>query len=467
LNYILSITVIAIFIGCAPKTTEIKEDVVVEKEIIIEHSSVAEIIPVIKTDDNPVMQDGEIYDLKNIPQDVEYYTKSIRSLPVLYKKQKEYEKNYFKVWNIDKHEDSLRVSKWAFAIHKTSNSFGGNFQPIKQSFFDDMYKKANFEEYGTKNLKAITIKEIDIRAFPTIKPLYRDPSIAGEGYPFDYLQNSTIHANKPIFISHYSLDKEWAFVFSSFTSGWVKSNDLVILDSKYTDIWQQAQQVSIIKEGIAIYDTNNNFLFNSKIGMMFALIEEDSKSFTVLSVSSYKNSKPLFLKSKISKKIANKGPLKFTKRNISDIIKEVSKTYYGWGGLNGQRDCSSMLRDFYAPFGIWLPRNSSKQSKIGKSTDLEKFTPKEKETFIKEKAVAFKTLIYKKGHIMLYVGTYKGEPIVFHNIWGIKTRENDIEGRLVVAKPIYSTLKIGQYQKNYDSDAMLLKRVKSLNIVTR
>ena len=100
--------------------------------------------------------------------------------------------------------------------------------------------------------------------------------------------------------------------------------------------------------------------------MMFALIDENKNEYTVLSVSSYKHNKPLFLKSKISKNISTNKILKFTKENLNMIVREVSKTNYGWGGLYGQRDCSSMLRDLYAPFGIWLPRNSSRQAKIGK-----------------------------------------------------------------------------------------------------
>ena len=401
MKYLFFVLPCLVFFGCSSKDIEVKEEISTEKEIIIEDSSAMGILPSVKIDNIMELDNGEVYDLKNIPQSSEYYTQFIRSKNILYKTQKEYEKNYFNVWNIDKHPDSLNASRWAFALHKVTNSFGDNLQPLEQDFFDKIYDNANFGDYNTLNIKAISLKETDIRAFPTLKPLFRDPSKAGEGYPFDYLQNSTVHANKPLFISHYSKDREWAFIFTSFTSGWIKSNELVVLDSKYTDIWQKAEQVNIIKEDEPIYDTNGDFLFKSKIGMMFALIEEDSDTYTILSVSSYKNSKPLFLKSKISKTIANKGTLKFTKDNLNKIIKEVSKTNYGWGGLYGQRDCSSMLRDLYSPFGIWLPRNSSKQAAVGKVIQLDKLDPEDKLLTIKENAIPFETFLYKKLHILL------------------------------------------------------------------
>jgi len=467
LKYLFFILLSLVFIGCSSKSIQSVEKISIQKEIIVTHPKLTTVTPVIKIDNNVDLDNGKIYDLEHISQDVNAYLKYINSKSSLYNSQKNYEKMYFSVWNMKKHKDSLNAARWAFAIHKTTNSYGENLQPLKKDFFEKTYKNSNFKEYKTKNIKAITIRETNIRAFPTIKPLYRDPSLSGEGYPFDYLQNSTIHANKPILISHFSQDKEWAFVFTSFTSGWIKTNELVVLNSKYTDLWQKAQQVSIIKEGVPIYDINGNFLFKSKIGMMFALISEDENSYTILNVSSYKNYKPLFLKSKISKDIANKGTLKFTKNNLKNIINEVSKTNYGWGGLNEQRDCSSMLRDLYAPFGIWLPRNSSKQANVGKIIKLNHLSEDEKISIIKEKAIPFETFLYKKGHVMLYVGIYKNDIIIFHNMWGIKTNKDGVEGRIVIGRPIFSTLEVGKYQKYYDKDAKLLRKLRSINIFTR
>lgn len=409
----------------------------------------------------------DIYDLQNIPQDVSYFAKNIDKNISFYEIQKKYEQRYFSMWNIEKPKEGLISVKWPFFSFRAGKSYGENLQPLEQSFFDTMLNNANFDTYATLNAKAVTLKEVSLRSFPTIKPLLKDPSLAGEGFPFDYLQNSTVHANEPILVSHYSKDREWAYVFSNFASGWIKTNEFAILEKKHIEAWQNAQQVAITKEDEPIYDSEGNFLYKSKIGMMFALISEDEETYTVLTVSSYKNSKPLFFKSKIYKNIATKEIMKLDENNLIAVIKEVSKTNYGWGGMYEQRDCSSMLRDMFTPFGIWLPRNSFQQSKIGNVISLSGLSDEEKIKVIKEKAVPFQTILYKKGHVVLYVGTYNDEIIVFHNTWGIKTKKDGVEGRVVIGKSVFSSLNIGKYLENYDKESSMLKNLVSMNILTQ
>jgi hypothetical protein len=408
----------------------------------------------------------EIYDLVNIPQDAEYFSKFIDNNNTIYDIQRKYNTRYFSVWNIDKPRESIESIVWPFIAFTPPGSYGENLQLHKQSFFDEMIRSANFQEYATLNKKGLTLREVNLRAFPTIKPLLRDPTLAGEGFPFDYLQNSTVHANSPIFISHYSEDKEWAYVFSSFASGWIKADEFVILEDDDRELWQSAQQIYIIKEGVAIYDASEDFLYKSKIGMSFAIISEDETSYKVLTVASHIGSRAIYSSSIISKEIATKEPLNLSVENLPNIVKEVSKTNYGWGGMYEQRDCSSMLRDMYTPFGIWLPRNSYQQSRVGKVISLKDMDEEEKIKVIKENGVPFQTLLYRKGHIVLYVGTYNDDIVVFHNTWGIKTKKDGVEGRLVVGRAIFSTLKLGKELKYYDEKSELLKNITSMNIIT-
>ena len=142
----------------------------------------------------------EICDLVEIPQDVSFFTKELNSSVGIYSIQKKYEKYYFNVWNDSVPRESVEDIKWQYEYFKYGNSYGENLQLLEQSFFDEMLEDANFDSFGSVNKKAISLKHLNIRAFPTDKPLLRDPKKAGEGFPFDYLQNSTVHANKPLFI---------------------------------------------------------------------------------------------------------------------------------------------------------------------------------------------------------------------------------------------------------------------------
>jgi len=407
-----------------------------------------------------------VQDLLDIPQNIEFYTRGVKSKNIS-NPEIEYKKLYYGMWNIKRPKESLEGIKWPFRYFEKKQNYAENLLPIKKDFLNNMYNESNFNKYLTINKKALTLQYSNIRALPTSRPLLSNPALAGEGFPFDYVQNSSINANTPVFVSHYSKNKQWVFIFSSFAYGWLKSSEVLPLDDESAKKWQNAKQVFVIKEGVSLFTKSGNALFNTRIGMLFPLINEEKDSYTVLSASINRDTNKIFNKSTIQKDTVSKHILKINETNLNNIIKEISKTNYGWGGIYEQRDCSSTLMDLYSPFGIWLPRNSSQQSKIGEVIDISTLNESDKIKTIKEKAIPFKTFLYKKGHIMLYTGIYNNKIIIFHNTWGIKTKDGEKEGRFIIGRPIFSTLKIGKELKHYDKGAELLKNMRSINIITR
>jgi len=420
--------------------------------------------PALKVRKNVAPKKESVTEIKLIDQIISHYTKGINRGFI--STQEAYEKRYFKPWRLKGLDISKEDAMWAHTTFNAQNSYGENLLPREKSFFDEMLENANFDAFSTLNQRAISLRELNVRAFPTKRPLLRDPKSVGEGFPFDYLQNTTVAPNKPLLISHYSKDRAWVFVESSFAYGWVESRNIAIIEKKYTDIWQEAQQLFFIKENEPIFTTENDFLFKSKVGLMLPIIQEQKGSFKILTISNYKHSKAYYIQSVVSKDIVHKGIMEFNAKNIETILSEVSKVNYGWGGIYGQRDCSSLLRDFFAPFGVWLPRNSSQQAKVGKVISLEGLSDDEKLAAIKKEALPFETLLYKKGHIVLYVGTFNGKVVVFHNTWGVKTKHDGVEGRYLIGKPIFSTLELGEELDDFDSESSLLKEIESMNILT-
>ena len=417
----------------------------------------------VKTNEVQVQEQEIVEDLSLIPQDPAYFATDVNNSYI--GDIDTFVEKYFRAWKIDKISIDKNEATWAYTYDKNS-SYTYTLQPIEENFFKTIKENSNMEEFATLNQKGLSLKLLNMRALPTEKPIFLDPAIAGEGYPFDYLQNTSLAPNKPVLISHYSKDKEWVFIECSFGFGWVKANDVVVIKPQYTQAWQEAQQIFFTKDGEPIYDQKGNYLFDSRVGMVLPLIDEDQESYTVLTVSKSKANKALYLSSKISKQIAHKGILEFNNQNVADLLKELQKGKYGWGGIYEQRDCSSTLRDFYTPFGLWLPRNSSVQGSIGDVFVVEEFSNEQKTEFIREKAKPFKTFVYKKGHIALYVGSYNNQPIIFQNGWGVKTKKDGIEGRFLVAQPVFSTLEIGKNLNEFDSNASMLSQMKSINTIT-
>ena len=132
----------------------------------------------------------------------------------------------------------------------------------------------------------------------------------------------------------------------------------------------------------------------------------------------------------------------------------------------GHRDCSSMTKDFFTPFGIYLKRNSFGQREAGRYIEIKGLSQEEKKHQIIEKGMPFLTLIYAKGHIMLYVGMKDKEPLIFHNIWGIKTlKDNDKEDRFIIGKTVITTLELGKDLPNYMQRDNLLSKIEGIVIL--
>ena len=405
-----------------------------------------------------------LLDLSKVPQEASFYTQNINEKKI---SSEDFFKKYFRVWNIQAPSEKLESIMWAHKSFTPQNSYGENLQPLTQEFFDALLTNSNFSEFATLNKKALSLNLLNMRVFPTEKPIFKDPNKAGEGFPFDYVQISSVAANKPLLVSHYSKDKKWVFVESSFAFGWVESKEIAFVQNEDTKLLQSKEQVFITKEGIPIYSEDDQFLFYSRIGMLFALVDEDDKSYTLLSPLRDKNAKAIFTNSKILKKDANRGALAFNGKNIQKILEEIYPSKYGWGGMYGERDCSSTLRDFYTPFGLWLPRNSYMQAQKGVKISLVNLSDEEKKNIINKEAIPFQTLLYKQGHIVMYVGTYNDEIIVFQNVWGVKTKRDGIEGRFIVGKTIFSTLELGKELQEFDQQSSLLKNLKSMNLLAQ
>jgi hypothetical protein len=127
-----------------------------------------------------------------------------------------------------------------------------------------------------------------------------------------------------------------------------------------------------------------------------------------------------------------------------------------------------MIRDYMTPFGVWLPRNSAQQAKKGEIVSFKDMNNSQKLTTIKEKGIPFETIIYKKGHVLLYVGTVDDTVLVMHNIWGIRTKDKmGIKGRVIVGRAVVSTLELGSEIENFDPENMLLNTITSMNVFTR
>ena len=138
---------------------------------------------------------------------------------------------------------------------------------------------------------------------------------------------------------------------------------------------------------------------------------------------------------------------------------------YGWGGYLFNRDCSLAMRDLFVPFGVWLPRNSSAQAKAWQFISFVKASPSGKESIIKDEGVPFATLLWLRGHITLYIGEYKGEPVMFHNVWGVRTNDGNGEGRHIIGRAVVTSLQPGAELPNVRRENLILSRLQGMSVL--
>ncbi len=368
------------------------------------------------------------------------------------KETNDYIKKYFIPWNQNKVTYTVEDATWGFA-YKQKTIYLENHIQASQEWFDKQIENSNFENYNTILKKAITLKNSDIRVFPTSSPMFYNPKKLGEGFPFDYNQNSAIKINTPIFLSHYSKDRAWVYMQSNSVGGWIKVNDIAIVDEEFIQGFKTNNYAVAIEEKFPIYD--NSFREYVKVATIFPKFQDKyiiaKKDISNKAIITYITIKPSSVES---------IPLEFNSNNRIKIAKSLLDEPYGWGGLLNNRDCSSFTQDFFIPFGKFLSRNSKAQTKNGKYHDISNFSKKEKKEYIKQNGIPFSTLVYLKGHIMLYVGIKNNEPLVMHNMWSVRLKNKwGKKARHIIGKATITTLEPGKELKDFDENNNVLRQV--------
>lgn len=369
--------------------------------------------------------------------------------------KKQFKRKYFRPWDIKDFSYEKRFSIWGINAIKKRKFYGENKKLIDSKLINEIVKNSNFDNFNSSKKRAITIKNSSLRTLPSSKPFFKKST----NYPFDYSQNSSIKANQPLFISHFSLDKAWIFVESAFAIGWISLNDIAYVDENFVQNFTDKELLIVTKEKTAIYNSWDNFLFYAKMGSIFPLIETHKDYYEVFQTNKDEMFNGKLNIIKISKKQAQIHPLEFNKKELNSVLNELLDEKYGWGGMYQNRDCSSMVRDFFIAFGVWLPRNSAVQSRYLKYVDISKLPPKEKEQKIIEIAVPFETILYLKGHIMLYLGEFENQAFVMHNTWGGGVKFKDSKKKIIYGKTLISSLYLGSHLEKVDTSELLIHKV--------
>lgn len=395
---------------------------------------------------------SEVRDVTVIPQDHSAHINYIPEEEVLLPRESQtklnddYDKTFFSVWhNLQPVHSSSEKLSLIFHNFALKPGYGENKKKHSSIWLKRLEQNASLKNFPNTLKPAITTRHTNLRMLPSLGPHFYRSGGDIDGWPFDNLQISSVAADTPILICHLSADKTWALVETSFAFGWIPVEDCARVSEDFIKTWESGRYAVVVKDKSSVFDEKGYVNIRTSLGQIFPVVNAMPDELEILIAATDENNQAIIKHGFVSRRIMDIKPLTFTHTNAVKIANELIDEPYGWGGLYGNRDCSSMTRDFFTPFGIWLPRHSEDQAKKrGTYIDLQSHTPEQKEKIILEQGIPYLSLLWRRGHVMLYIGQENGRALIFHNVWGLRTLDaNGQEGRKIIGKAVITTLSPG------------------------
>lgn len=387
--------------------------------------------------------DYEIADVRNLPQrfgpGIPFVLDRVPDASCRQSFLDEFLRNYYSPWVGDRPISDLPRSAATMREHCRREWYGENRRKVPGKDLEQILANCDLEGFPSMKRGAVAIVPTSLRVLPTGRPFLEK----ADDFPFDKLQNAGLKLNEPVRVLHLSRDGVWAFAETADANGWVPSRDIAFVDEGLAAGRMGRPLLVFVRDSVPLREGGGLSARTARFGTLLPIFGEDKDGFTVSVAASGGHDAREFL-ARVPKDAARRFPLDLDRENVALVGNELIGVPYGWGELYQGRDCSALLRDFFAPFGIRLPRGSWNQITSGRRTFISRLAPAEKERFILDNGVPFLTLLHLNGHIMLYAGSANGRPLVFHATWGVNVRRGDgSRFKHVVGKSVVSTLTPG------------------------
>lgn len=303
----------------------------------------------------------------------------------------------------------------------------------------------------------ICVTHANVRAVPTDMIVTDAP---GDN-DYDVLQMSSLRVNEPVLVKAENADASWYYCDSISCSGWVPAADIAICADRgeWRNAWQiPNDEVIVVTEGKVYLDASNVNAGASQrmltMGTVLRRVTDEDFDASVTNRAIYHNY-AVYLPVRMDDGSygvtmalipqhsgVSEGYLPLTTQNILEVAFSMLGDAYGWGGMLAVPDCSQYVRNVYKCFGLELPRNTTWQSAMpAEKYDLSELDADAKAALLD--GLPAGTILFFRGHEMLYLGAVDGRHYVVSSVSSIMTPDG--EGRLrvrgVVVNALESTLR--------------------------
>lgn len=347
--------------------------------------------------------------------------------------------------------------------------YGENFRPYSQDWINKLINNINISQFYNLSFqaanRAIALDNLHARALPTEDVYFYSYKIAGEGYPFDNMQMSSVWAGTPLYILGETQDHSWSLVITPEFIGWVKTNGLARANESFVNTWKAAAKknlAAIVRSQTSLSDEAGQFRVSAYVGSVFPA-EPGASEYKLLLPAADADHHALIKYGRVSTENAVLMPFLATPHHFSQVMSTLIGRPYGWGGMYFYNDCSSELKNLLTPFGVWLPRHSSDQVYAGKLIDMTTAAPDQRLNYLLQNGHRFLTLVYIGGHVLLYVGAYPNPndkdhasiAMTYQDMWGLSPSPPN--RRAIIGKAVLFPLLL-QYPEDKSLTSLVSKK---------
>ncbi|HPP79317.1 MAG TPA: SH3 domain-containing protein [Deltaproteobacteria bacterium] len=292
---------------------------------------------------------------------------------------------------------------------------------------------------------ALVARFTDQRLLPTTDALYKDASDRS----IDRLQNNTLDLASEVAVCHESKDGGWTYVIGPYSEGWVRSSDIAVCERGLIEryrAWEPFVVTLQPKTDLFLDPMLRRRAAWVQMGTRLPLLERvNGEVSKVLVPVRGQDGTCVFDAAYVATRDTSEGYLPYTPRNALVQAFRLLNAPYGWGGMYGEQDCSRLVQQVFATFGILMPRNSSQQARVGKViADLSgEADPAQRRAAITQLATPGITTLQFPGHIMLYIGHVSGIPYAIHDLHAYTEKVDGEERTIALARVCVTSLDLG------------------------
>ena len=310
------------------------------------------------------------------------------------------------------YDGSGKIADWSF------------FQKMIDNCTDPRVSREQRMRFG------IAVERTTLMCFPTDEHLHDDPADPD----FEYNAVSAVNVNEPLWIYTTSRDGRFYLARSICCSGWVRAEDVALCKDRdeWIAAWDIPDSEVLVITGGSVHTGVSNFCPEASerkltVGTKLRSVEPASVEGLINNRSAYHNyivELPARDETGVYQKVlalipetadVHEGYLPLTRRNIAAVMLNNLGDAYGWGGMMDVEDCSGLVRQVYACFGLDIARNTTWQCNMpAPKVDMQDMSVEEKCRILD--ALPLGTVLTFNGHEMMYLGQKDGKYYVVSTV---------------------------------------------------